>query len=50
MEENRPSRALLEYLTLHLRHAVSNGEYITVDLLERTLQAYVPPSDTAVNK
>ena len=37
MEDARLSPELLAYMTLRLRHAVSNGEYITVQLLEEVL-------------
>jgi hypothetical protein len=49
MSEDRLSRRELEYLTLHLRHAVSVGEYITVELLEALLTsaASMPETETA---
>lgn len=50
MENTHPSRAMLEYLTLSLRHAVSNGEYITVDLLEKALSAYAHQQEKVENK
>ena len=40
MNDSRFSTEMLAYLTLRLRHAVSNGEYITVDLLEKLLERY----------
>ena len=33
-------KRMLEYLTLKLRHAVSTGEYITVEMLESALDDY----------
>ena len=40
MEALHLPRAMLEYLTLKLRHAVSTGEYITVEMLESALDDY----------
>lgn len=31
---------LLEFMTLRMRHAVSNGEYLTVDMLEDVIAEY----------
>ncbi|BBF88036.1 hypothetical protein DLM_4483 [Aquitalea magnusonii] len=40
MEQRLIPQPVLEYLTLCLRHAVSNGQYLTPELLEEAIAAY----------
>jgi len=40
MEDLRFSPELLEFMTQRMRHAVSNGQYLTTELLEETLEDY----------
>jgi hypothetical protein len=40
MESRHIPQQALEYLTLCLRHAVSNGQYLTPELLEEAIAEY----------
>jgi hypothetical protein len=40
MDTPRLSPELLAHMTLRLRHAVSNGEYITVEILEQAMASF----------
>ena len=40
MEDRRIPQQALEYLTRCLRHAVSNGQYLTPELLEEAIAEY----------
>lgn len=40
MEQSQLSQQALEYLTRCLRHAVSNGQYLTAEILEQAIAEY----------
>ncbi|MBV8680715.1 MAG: hypothetical protein JO338_09750 [Aquitalea sp.] len=40
MQEQQMSQQALEYLTHYLRHAVSNGQYLTPQRLEQAITSY----------
>jgi len=40
MEQHQIPQQALEYLTRCLRHAVSNGQYLTPELLEEAIAEY----------
>ncbi|WP_156157082.1 hypothetical protein [Aquitalea pelogenes] len=40
MEQSQLSQQALEYLTRYLRHAVSNGQYLTAEILEQAIAEY----------
>ncbi|WP_293766201.1 hypothetical protein [uncultured Aquitalea sp.] len=40
MEDIRVSQEVLEYLTRCMRHAVSNGQYLTPQLLEEAIEDF----------
>jgi hypothetical protein len=42
MEQRQIPQQALEYLTRCLRHAVSNGQYLTPELLEEAIAEYMP--------